>query len=63
MAETESPFPIFLTTKQVAAYLVVSRQYVNKLISKRRGLKVYRIGNRLRFRKDELLDWIEAQKF
>ena len=46
---------------EVAGYLNVSIPFVRKLI-RNKSIPFYRIGNRLRFSKEEIDDWLETQK-
>ena len=62
MSNTESPLPVFLSMKETARMLGVSRQYIHRIIKDRRGPPVYTYAKRFRFRKDELLDWINTTK-
>ena len=62
MATDQSPLPVFLTTKQVAGIIGVSTHYVQDLIKSQKGPPVYRIGPRYRFRKQEVLEWLESKR-
>jgi len=48
-----------LTTKEAANYLVKSPGYLRNNC-KRLGIKSYKIGKQLRFRRSELDSWLEA---
>lgn len=47
--------------EEIAIYLDVSVPYVRKLI-RSRDIPYYRIGNRLKFDKEKIDDWLETHK-
>lgn len=52
----------WLGPDEVASLLGYKRSYVSELV-RRRGLPAHRIGNRhLRFRRSEVLEWMEANR-
>ena len=59
MTEKLSALPIFLTTKEVAGILKTSSKTIQSLIKAKQGPPVHLIGKRLRFRKDDVLHWLD----
>lgn len=63
MAQTKlDPFPIFITTKQVADILRINKRTLHYWINDGKGPPRYQFGKFFRFRKDEVLDWINNHK-
>lgn len=52
----------FLDLSEVAKMLRVSRITVYRMVAKRL-LSVYRIGRRMRFRKDDVLSFVEQNRY
>jgi excisionase family DNA binding protein len=52
---------IWLNTEEVEEEFNLKRSYIYKLTHQRR-IPHYKLGNRLRFKKDELMSWLEAPK-
>jgi len=50
-----------LTVEDLAAYLQVSTKTVYRMI-RRSQLPCYRLGNRWRFRKEEVDKWLESER-
>jgi excisionase family DNA binding protein len=49
-----------LTTNQAAEFLAKSDAYLRNNYQ-RLGIRAYRIGNQLRFRRSELVEWLDNQ--
>ena len=53
--------PELLTPKQVAEKLQVDVQLLNQWRSARKGPKFVKLGRFIRYKSDELQEWIDAQ--
>ena len=53
---------VFLTPEDLASLLSISRPTVYRLIE-RRQIPFYKIGGSLRFKKDEVLTYLEKSRF
>lgn len=51
---------VFLTPKEVSLYYKIP--LATQVSFRKRGLPYYKIGKLVRYKKDELLCWIEGQK-
>lgn len=51
--------PEVLTVDQAAGLLQISRQSLYRLLKRGEIPKGHRVGNRLRFSKRELIEWVE----
>ncbi|MEY2772939.1 MAG: Helix-turn-helix domain [Actinomycetota bacterium] len=61
MFEGNVSFPTdIMTTQEAARYIVKSDAYL-RANYQRLGIKAYRVGNQLRFRRSELDTWLEGQ--
>ena len=49
-----------LTTHEAAEFLVKSDAYLRNNYQ-RLGIKAYRVGNQLRFKRSELIQWLDNQ--
>lgn len=58
----QDPFPIFLSAKQAASALNVTPRFVYHLLQSKKGPPVYKLGKRLRFKKHDLLQWMESNR-
>ena len=54
--------PEFLTAKQAYGILKISKSLLAKWCALGIGPPCYKFGRRYRFRKDELISWIDAQR-
>lgn len=57
----DNPFPIFLTTKEAAGLLKFSAKYFQNMVAKKEGPPCYKVGTRLRFKKSDLLLWLDQK--
>lgn len=62
MAADELPLPVFVSAKQVAGIIGYSRQYFHNLVKAGKGPTPYKIGKRYRFRKQEVIEWLETKR-
>ncbi len=53
--------PVLLTVKQVATFLAVSEKMIYGLVE-RRAIPHYKVSNRVRFDRDELLQWLAENR-
>lgn len=61
-APAENPFPIFITSKEAASLINCSTKYLQNLVGDRRGPPCYKLGKRLRFKKSDLLQWMDTRR-
>lgn len=55
-------FPQYLTPQQAADYLGMSKSFLDKARVHGDGPPYFKIGNRVRYRRDELDAWMEAHR-
>ena len=60
-AKTAQDGYIWLTTKELAPYIKVKEKTIYYLV-KRGSIPHYRVGKLIRFRKDEIDDWMESKR-
>lgn len=59
---TEPVFPIFLTCKEAAGLLKCTPSYLIYLVKKKRGPPVYKLGHRFRYKKADVLQWMDNNR-
>ncbi len=56
------PFPIFMTSKEASRILSCSSSFLHQITKAKKGPPAYKMGRRLRWKKSDLIQWLEQNR-